>query len=69
AGYEIYLGESKLGFLASGCLSPSLGHGIGMAYLPVKYAKSGLDLEIAIRERRFPVRTAKKPFYRLEKSS
>jgi aminomethyltransferase len=69
AGYEIYLGESKLGVLASGCLSPSLGHGIGMAYLPVKYAKSGLDLEIAIRERRFPVRTAKKPFYRLEKSS
>ena len=64
AGYSIYDGERKLADLASGCLSPSLGHGIGMAYLPSDYAKPGLELEVVIRERRFPVTTAKKPFYR-----
>ena len=64
AGYEIYDGEKNLGVLTSGCLSPSLGHGIGMAYLPGDVAKPGKALDVIIRERRFPVTTAKKPFYR-----
>lgn len=64
AGYAVYSGETQLGTLTSGCLSPSLGVGIGMGYLPREEAKAGRSLDVIIRERRFPVTTVKKPFYR-----
>ncbi len=67
-GYAIMKGDEKLAELTSGCLSPSLGHGIGMAYLPSGHTKPGLDLEVDIRGRRFPVTTVKKPFYHPKKS-
>ncbi len=63
-GYAVLDGEKEVGALSSGCLSPSLGKGIGMAYLPVDLARSGKTLEMAIRGRRFSVTTVKKPFYR-----
>ena len=47
-----------------GALSPSLGEGIGMAYLPPAAAKVGTPIEVEIRGRRFPARIVKKPFYR-----
>ena len=64
AGYNVYDSETAVGTLTSGCLSPSLGHGIAMAYLPRDLAKPGHELEVDIRDRRFPVTTVKKPFYR-----
>ena len=51
-----------LGELSSGVLSPTLGKGIAMAYLPVAYAKPGSALFIDIRGRRFRSVTVKKPF-------
>lgn len=50
--------------ICSGGLSPSLGYGIGMAYLPLAVAKLGTPLEIEIRGRRYAAETVKKPFYR-----
>lgn len=50
--------------LSSGVLSPSLGQGIGMAYLPVELAKPGTELFIDVRGRRFPAQVVKKPFYK-----
>lgn len=64
AGYPIFRNATHLGELTSGCLSPSLGYGIGMAYLPPNDAKPGRQLEVEIRGRRHPVLTVKKPFYR-----
>lgn len=64
AGYSVHQGDTQVGTLTSGCLSPSLGHGIAMAYLPRDLAKPGRELEVAIRDRKFPVTTVKKPFYR-----
>lgn len=48
--------------LSSGTLSPSLGSGIGMAYLPVALAAPGSPVEIGIRQKRFPAEVVKKPF-------
>ena len=45
-------------------LSPSLGYGIGMAYLPAALSKPGNALEIEIRGKRYAAETVKKPFYR-----
>lgn len=53
-----------VGELSSGILSPSLGKGIGMAYLPAALAKIGTELAVDVRGRRFPARVVKKPFYK-----
>lgn len=55
-----------LGELSSGGLSPSLGTGIGLAYLPPEHAKPGTALQIDVRGRRFPAQVVKKPFYKPE---
>ena len=64
--YPIWLGEKAVGEVASGTQSPSLGCGIGMAYLPLEAAKIGTAIEIEIRGRKFPAEVVKKPFYRKE---
>jgi aminomethyltransferase len=53
-----------VGELSSGILSPSLGKGIGMAYLPAALAKIGTGLAVDVRGRHFPARVVKKPFYK-----
>lgn len=55
---------TRLGETTSGTMSPSLGVGIGMAYVPVAYAEPGRRLMIEVRGRRFPAEVVKKPLYR-----
>jgi len=55
---------NKIGQVASGTQSPSLGKGIGMAYVPPEFSKRDTLLEIEIRGRRCPALVAPKPFYR-----
>lgn len=62
--YPVAIGGALVGEVASGTQSPSLGKGIGMAYLPAASAKPGTAIEIEIRGRRFPAEVVKKPFYR-----
>ena len=45
-------------------LSPSLGMGIDMAYLPTTLSRIDTALEVDIRGRCFAARVTKKPFYR-----
>jgi aminomethyltransferase len=63
-GYEVFSpgGEQALTTLTSGTLSPTLGSGIAMAYLPSEQAKVGTELEIDVRGRRFAAQVVKKPF-------
>jgi len=56
--------ESKLGEVTSGTQSPSLGIGIGMAFVPPESSAAGTPVEIEIRERRFPAEIVRKPIYR-----
>ena len=62
-GYPVWIGEDKVGTVTSGTQSPSLKTGIGMAYINQPYAKPGTEIEIEIRERRFPAELRKKPLY------
>ena len=64
AHYPVCANGEVVGEACSAGLSPSLGHGIGMAYLPVALAKPGNALEIEIRGKRYAAETVKKPFYR-----
>jgi len=54
------------GEVTSGTLSPSLGVGIGMAYVPAERARPGSELEIDVRGRTRHAVVAEKPIYRPE---
>jgi aminomethyltransferase len=52
------------GVVTSGTISPSLGHGIGMGYVPAALAAEGTWLEIDGRGRTRAARVAPRPLYR-----
>jgi aminomethyltransferase len=54
------------GEVTSGTLSPSLGIGIGMAYVPVDKTEPGTKLEIDVRGRTRAAEVRKKPLYTKE---
>ena len=54
----------KIGLVASGTQSPSLGLGIGMAYVPPAFADPGALVAIEIRGKLNPAVIAAKPLYR-----
>ena len=62
--YPVYSGDSLLGETCSGSLSPTLGVGIAMAYLPTILCAPGTRVELEIRGRRFPALVSKRPLYR-----
>ena len=55
---------ARIGTVTSGTQSPSLGLGIGMAYVPPEFAAPGTPLEIEIRQQRAAAVVVRKPFYR-----
>jgi aminomethyltransferase len=54
------------GEVTSGTLSPCLGVGIGMAYVPAERAQPGTELEIDVRGKVRPAVVGTKPLYRKE---
>ena len=69
AHYGIFKDGNQIAETSSGTLSPSLGTGIGMAYIPAQYARINEQIEIDIRGTRFPARIEKKPLYRPQQSA
>jgi aminomethyltransferase len=51
------------GEVTSGTMSPSLGQGIGMAYVPADQAAEGTELQIDVRGKRRTAVVARKPLY------
>ncbi len=64
AHYPILAEGSKISESTSAILSPTLGIGIGLSYLPVKFSNPGNKLEIEIRGKKFPIVTCRRPFYK-----
>jgi aminomethyltransferase len=52
------------GMVTSGTMSPCLGMGIGLAYVPVERAEPGTELEIDVRGKIRPAVVKEKPLYR-----
>jgi aminomethyltransferase len=61
--YPVSIGGKTVGEVTSGTLSPTLGEGIGMAYVPVDAAKPGSEIGIVIRDRVVPAEVVKPPFH------
>jgi aminomethyltransferase len=62
--YPLFLGGEQVGEVTSGAPSPTLGYGIGLAYVKTTCAEPGTALEIEVRGSRVPVEVVKKPFYK-----
>jgi aminomethyltransferase len=60
-------GGNPIGKVTSGTLSPMLGEGIGMGYVPSAYAEPGKELLIGIRNKHIPAIVRRPPFYRPSK--
>jgi aminomethyltransferase len=52
------------GVVTSGTLSPSLGIGVGLAYIPAEHATVGTRLQIDVRGKMRPAVVREKPLYR-----
>lgn len=60
--YPVWANGEIVSETCSGALSPTLGQGIAMAYLPPEFAKIGQVLEIEVRGKRYMASVVKKPF-------
>ncbi|QCW99407.1 glycine cleavage system aminomethyltransferase GcvT [Aggregatimonas sangjinii] len=62
--YDIVDGQGiKIGVVTSGTMSPSLGKGIGLGYVPTIFSKVGSNIHIQIRKNAVPATVVKLPFY------
>jgi len=63
-GYEIWDGDEGIGVVTSGGLSPTLGVGIALGFVPLGYRKLGTPVRIRIRKRLAKGKIVKShPFY------
>ena len=65
-GCPVRMGGKERGRVTSGTLSPSLGRGIALAFLPPQMSAPGTEAEIMIRDRPFAAEVVETPFYRRE---
>ena len=63
AGTAVLDGDTVVGEVTSGALSPTLGHPVALAYVDPELTDVGLPLEADVRGARVPVTVAPLPFY------
>jgi len=66
ADYVIYNGDTEVGTITSGALSPTLGHPIAMAYVTPDVSEVGTVLHIDVRGSRIAASVVSLPFYKRE---
>lgn len=64
-GYDVIDSVGNIiGIVTSGTMGPSVKKGIGMAYVPIAYAKAGSEIFISIRDKAIKAQVVKMPFYK-----
>ncbi|MBT2161641.1 glycine cleavage system aminomethyltransferase GcvT [Zobellia barbeyronii] len=64
-GYDIVDGQGKtIGIVTSGTMSPSLGKGIGLGYVPQVFSEVGSKIHIQVRKKAIPATVVKLPFFK-----
>ena len=64
-GYDIVDGNGeKIGEVTSGTMSPSLGKGIGLGYVPTILSKQGSKINVQVRKNAVAATVVKLPFYK-----
>ncbi|MET2009936.1 glycine cleavage system aminomethyltransferase GcvT [Microbacterium chocolatum] len=67
AGYAVFDGDTQVGEITSGALSPTLGHPIAMAFVAPDRGEPGTELTIDVRGTRISATVTALPFYRRKK--
>lgn len=62
-GYNVYHGDTLVGFITTGYKAPSTGKTVALAMIDRPYDKLGTNLEVEIRNKRKKVTVIKKKFY------
>ena len=68
ADYEIFSGDTRVGIVTSGALSPTLGYPVAMAYVHPSVSAVGTIVDVDIRGTRLSYAVTPLPFYRREKN-
>ena len=55
---------TEIGFVTSGCLSPTLDRPIAMAYLDAEFAEPGRSIQIDLGRTQVSAETCALPFYK-----
>lgn len=63
-GYPVFVNGAPSGQVMSGIMSPSVGVGLGTAYVPTDHAKEGNKLEVEIRGKRLTGTITAFPFWK-----
>ena len=66
-GFDVYIGDEKVGQVTSGSPAPFLKKNIGMAFLPIDFANIGQELRIDVRGKRLRAQVVQMPFYKRPK--
>lgn len=62
-GYDVYFNGEKTGHITSGCVSPSTGKNIALAYVKNnKEICTGATVQVMIREKLHDAQVVKRPF-------
>ena len=62
-GYPVVSRGQDVGEVTSGVVSPSLGFGVAMGYVPTDLAKAGTEVGVRIRNKVIPAVVQRPPFY------
>jgi aminomethyltransferase len=63
-GYAVLADGRVVGGLTSGTVSPSLGHGVALAYVPTELAGEGSELQVDARGRLLTAVVTRPPFFK-----
>jgi aminomethyltransferase len=66
-GYEVQVNGVTAGWVTSGSPAPALNKNIGLCYLPVEFARSGLAIQVIVRGQPADAMTVETPFYKRAK--
>ena len=62
-GYDVVSGGEVVGRVTSGTVSPTLGFGVALGYVPVELSKAGTEVQIDARGRLVEAVVQRPPFY------
>lgn len=63
-GYEVFVGDTQVGFVTSGTQSPTLKKNVGLALVDIEHALLNTIVEVQVRKKRLKAQVVKTPFYK-----
>ncbi len=65
--HDVYINDEKVGVVTSGSPAPFLKKNIGLAFVPLEFAKIGQEIKIDVRGKHLAAKVVPTPFYKRSK--